>query len=113
MIALIFATPGAGGSLNFAELAGDVVGGMMRSVRKLSLVPAAPAGMQTVAQFCAARGADLPLAMLSRIGRKASALSRAGGLLIGRATEAFGEVNAYDPAVLAEAFALVTAAPGA
>jgi hypothetical protein len=108
MIALIFATS-VGSALNFTEATADTVGAIAPA-RKLSLVPkVAPAadGKLTVAQFCAARGADLPLAVLSKIGRKASALSRAGGLVIGRAVEAFGEVNTYDANALAQAFAEV------
>jgi hypothetical protein len=87
MIALIFAVPGAAGRINFTELAGDTVRSMTRGARTLSLVPTAtqtsPAanGMLTVAQFCAARGALLTVPCMSRIGRKAAALSRAGGLL--------------------------------
>ena len=111
MIALIVGVPAAGSTFNFTELAGDAIRNLVPA-RKLALVPKlAPAatGVATVAQFCAARGADLPLATLSRIGRKAAALSRADGLLIGRAMEQFGEVNTYDADVLALAFALVTA----
>jgi hypothetical protein len=112
MIALIVGVPGAGSTFNFTELAGDAIRNLAPA-RKLALVPKlAPAatGMVTVAQFCAARGADLPLATLSRIGRKAAALSRADGLLIGRAMEQFGEVNTYDSGVLAIAFNAIQAA---
>ncbi len=112
MIALIFVTPGAAGHINFAEIAADTVRAITPA-RKLALVPkVAPAagGMQTVAQYCAARGVSLSSPCMSRIGRKAAALSRAGGLLIGRAFETLGEVNTYDAAVLAEAFAQIEAA---
>lgn len=111
MIALIFAT-GAGNRLNFTELAGDTIRAI-DPVRKLAVVPkVAPAadGMLTVAQLCAARGVSLAVPCMSRIGRKAAALSRAGGLLIGRAVEPFGEVNTYDAGVLAQAFAAIEAA---
>jgi len=110
MIALIIGVP-AGAHINFAEIAADTVRAITPA-RKLTLVPkAAPAadGMLTVAQYCAARGVSLTLPCMSRIGRKAAALSRAGGLLIGRAVEAFGEVNTYDACVLAEAFAFIEA----
>lgn len=112
MIALIVGVPGAGSTFNFTELAGDAIRNLVPA-RKLALVPKlAPAstGMVTVAQFCAARGANLPLATLSRIGRKAAALSRADGLLIGRAMEQFGEVNTYEADVLATAFDALQAA---
>ena len=113
MIALIFATPGAAGQINFAEIAADTIRAITPA-RKLALVPkvAAPAadGMLTVAQFCAARSVSLTVPCMSRIGRKAAALSRAGGLLIGRAVDVFGEVNTYDAGVLAEAFAFIEAA---
>lgn len=112
MIALIVGVPGAGSTFNFTELAGDTIRNLVPA-RKLALVPKlAPAktSMVTVAQFCAARGADLPLVTLSRIGRKAAALSRADGLLIGRAMEQFGEVNTYDAHVLAVAFDAIQAA---
>lgn len=115
MIALIFATS-VGSALNFTEIAADAIRAITPA-RTLSLVPkvAAPAadGKLTVAQFCAARGADLPLATLRKIGRKAAALSRTGGLMIGRAVEAFGQVNTYDADVLADAFEFVAAAPAA
>lgn len=112
MIALIVGVPGAGSTFNFTELAGDTIRNLVPT-RKLAVVPKlAPAetGMVTVAQFCAAGGADLPLATLSRIGRRAAALSRADGLLIGRAMEQFGEVNTYDADVLALAFDAIQAA---
>ena len=110
MIALIFAVPGAGGTINFAEFAGDTFRSVTRGVRKLSLVSAPAAGAQlTVAQFCEARGVSLTIGCMSRIGRKASALSRAAALNIGRAVEAYGEVNTYDADVLAQAFAFIEA----
>ena len=55
------------------------------------------------------RSVSLTIGCMSRIGRKASALSRAAGLTIGRAVEAYGEVNAYDADVLAQAFAFIEA----
>lgn len=115
MIALIFAVPGAGNTINFAEMAGDTVRSITRGARTLSVVPKAkltsPAAnaQLTVAQFCEQRGVMLSTTCMSRIGRKASALSRAAGLTIGRAVEAYGEVNAYDADVLALAFAFIEA----
>lgn len=116
MIALIFAVPGAGNTINFAEMAGDTIRSITRGARKLSLVPkdspvvAAADGSLTVAQFCQLRGVSLTVACMSRIGRKASALTRAAGHVPGRAAQdGFGEVNTYDAAVLAQAFAFVEA----
>jgi hypothetical protein len=110
VIALIFAAPTATG-FSVSEITSDTIRSLTREVRKLSLVPKlAPAprsadGMLTVAQFCADRGIGLAVSDMSRIGRRAAALSRKGGMLIGRATDpAFGEVNSYDPAMLAKAF---------
>ena len=109
MIALIFAVPGAGNTINFAEMAGETLRSIA-PVPKLSLVRAPVAGGPlTVAQFCEQRGVTLTIGCMSRIGRKASALSRAAGLTIGRAVEAYGEVNAYDADVLAQAFAFIEA----
>lgn len=111
MIALIVGAQ-VGSTFNFTELAGDAIRNLAPA-RRLTLVPKlvpAATGMVTVAQFCAARGADLPLPVMSRIGRKAAALSRAGGLLIGRAEEQFGPVNTYDANVLAVAFDAIQAA---
>lgn len=110
MIAMIF-VGSTGAKLNFTEIAADTIRAIA-PVRKLALVPkVAPAtdGMLTVAQFCAARGVSLTAPCMSRIGRKAAALSRAGGLLIGRTVEGY-EVNTYDLGVLAEAFAAIEAA---
>lgn len=78
-----------------------------RTKPALTLVPkTAPAGgMQTVAQFCAGRGVSLTVPCMSRIGRKATALSRAAGLLMGRAEHDGFAVNTYDAGVLVEAFA--------
>lgn len=112
MIALIVGAQVAS-TFNFTELAGDTIRNLLPA-RQLALVPKqAPAatGMVTVAHFCAARGVDLPLAVMSRIGRKAAALSRADGLLIGRTMEQFGEVNTYDANVLALAFDAIQALP--
>ena len=108
MIALIVGMP-SGGTYNFTELAADTLRSIA-PVRKLSLVRAPVAGGPlTVAQFCEQRGVSLTIGCMSRIGRKASALSRAAGLTIGRAVEAFGEVSAYDADVLAQAFAFIEA----
>lgn len=112
MIALIVGVPGAGSSFNFTELAAETVTAAKRGTR-LALVQPAPTaadGRQTVAQFCAARGVKRTLAEMSGIGRRAAALSRADGLLIGRVFECYGEVNTYEPAVLASAFAAAEAA---
>lgn len=111
MIALIVGAQ-VGSTFNFTELASDAIRNLV-PVRKLALVPKLPpatTGMVSVAQFCAARGADLPLATLSRIGRKAAALSRADGLLIGRAMEQLGPVNTYEADVVALAFDAIQAA---
>ena len=111
MIALIVGVH-AGSTFNFTELAGDAIRNLVPA-RKLALVPnLAPAatGMVTVAQFCAARGVKRTLAEMSGIGRRAAALSRADGLLIGRAEEQFGPVNTYDADVLALAFDAIQAA---
>ena len=111
MIALIVGAQ-VGSTFNFTKLAGDAIRNLAPA-RKLAVVPKlAPTstGMVTVAQYCAARGADLPLPVMSHIGRKAAALSRADGLLIGRAMEQFGEVNTYDANVLALALDSIQAA---
>ncbi|KQQ40427.1 hypothetical protein ASF61_06650 [Duganella sp. Leaf126] len=106
MIALIVGAP-SGSAFHFTELAADLA----PRAPRLSLVAAAPAdGRQTVAQFCAARGMTRTNTEMSRIGRRAAALSRAAGHLIGRVFEAYGEVNTYEPAVLTQAFEAAEAA---
>jgi hypothetical protein len=50
----------------------------------------------TVAQFCAARGAELTLSQMQTMGKAAAKYCRMQGLAIGRVDdELFGEVNAY------------------
>lgn len=119
MIALIFGVPGATG-FDFKEVTGDTIKRLTSEARKLTLVPASlPVakggnGMLTVAEFCAERGVSVAFADMSRIGKRAAALSRKDGVLIGRAKdELFGEVNAYDPGMLALAFAQIDSADAA
>ena len=115
MIALIFAVPGAGNTINFAEMAGDTVRSITRGARTLSVVPktirttSAANAPLTVAQFCAARGLNLSLSAMSTIGRKASKLTREAGNEPSRVTEDHFTVNAYDADVLAQAFAPIEA----
>lgn len=68
-----------------------------------TLLPAAPVGADTltVAQFAAARGLQLPMADMQRLGRAAAKYSRQHGMAIGRAVDGlFGEVNSYSRAAL-------------
>lgn len=80
---------------------------VLRLVGGTTVAMPAAAPTVTVAQFCAARGLDLDMRGMQRMGVAAAKYSRLEGLKIDRATdELFGEVNAYDVAVL-EAIAAV------
>lgn len=55
----------------------------------------------TVAQFCAARGAELTMAQMQSLGKATSKYCRVQGMAISRAgDELFGEVNSYPQAAL-------------
>lgn len=107
MIALVIGLPAAARA-NVVQLACDA---LTAPARHLQLVqPALPIatgtnGMQTVAQFCAARGTELTIGEMNRIGRRAAALSRQQDRQIVKVPcPLFGEVNSYSPTLLAQAF---------
>lgn len=106
MIALIVAMPSAAG-LNVMQLAAD---NLVAPARHLQLVKALPVakganGMQTVAELCAARGVQLSIADMNRIGRRAAALSRKQDLQpVKVACPLFGEVNSYRADILVLAY---------
>lgn len=109
MIALIIGLPTAAG-LNVMHMADALT-----APRHLQLVKSLPVavgvdGLQTVAQFCAARGADMALATMNKIGRRAASMSRKQDRQpVKVPCVMFGEVNAYDAAILAAAFGQITA----
>lgn len=107
MIAVFIGNPTASG-IDLRQLAANT---LAAPARHLKLVAPALAlakgenGMLTVAGYCEQRGVNLSVRDMSRIGRRAAALSRKGGLLITRVQDVFfGEVNAYDPEVLVQAY---------
>lgn len=106
MIALIVGVPSAAG-LNVVQLAAPA--------RHLQLVKSLPVakgadGMQTVAELCAARGIELSIAEMNRIGRRAAALSRKQDLQpVKVACPLFGEVNSYRADILALALEQINA----
>ena len=113
MIALFFGSL-SGSGVDFKEVTGDTIKRITHEARKLTLVPPvlAPAkgenGMLTVAGYCEQRGVSLAVRDMSRIGKRAAALSRKDGKLITRVQDdLFGQVNAYDPAMLELAYAQI------
>lgn len=113
MIALTIGLPTSAG-LNLVQLAGA---DLMKPTRHLQLVKALAVatgenGMQTVAELAAARGAQLTIACMNRIGRRAAALSRKLDLQPVKVPCAlFGEVNSYRADILAQAWAEIEAMP--
>ena len=97
MLALIIGAPGDANT-NLIQLAADAF-----TAPALQSLPIAKGfnGLMTAAEYC--EGMDLSLADLNRVGRRAAALSRKQDYQIIKVPCAvFGEVNSYQPAVLAQ-----------
>jgi hypothetical protein len=80
-----------------------------------TLLPATPADADslTVAQFAAARGLQLSIADMQRLGRAAAKYSRQHGLDIGRSADGlFGQVNCYACAALENVLDFLFSAAG-
>lgn len=79
-----------------------------------TLLPAAPANDDTltVAQFTFARGLQLPMADMQRLGRAAAKYSRQHDLVIGRVADGlFAEVNSYSRPALENALPALQLVP--
>lgn len=109
MIALIVGLPSVAG-LNVVQLAApSAKANHLQLVQSLPVAKGAD-GMQTVAEFCAAQGAQLSLTAKNRIGRRAASLSRQHDLQpVKVACPLFGEVNSYRAEVLALAYERIEA----
>ena len=106
MIALIVGLPSVAG-LNVVQLAADSLAAPARHLQLVKSLPVAKGenGMETVAELCAARGVQLSIADMNRIGRRAASLSRKLDLQPMKvACPLFGEVNSYRADILALAY---------
>ncbi|MYM34891.1 hypothetical protein GTP38_11125 [Duganella sp. FT94W] len=113
MIALILGLPSAAG-LNVVQLAADHLAAPRSHLQLVKSLPVAKGenGMQTVAELCAARGVQLLIADMNRIGRRAASLSRKQDLQpVKVACPLFGEVNSYRADILALAWGQIEAEP--
>lgn len=111
MIALIVGLPSIDG-LNVVQLA--IPSPRTNHLQLVKSLPVAKGehGMQTVAELAAARGVQLSLSCMSRIGRRAATLSRKQDLQpVKVSCPLFGEVNSYRADVLAQAWAEIEAPP--